>query len=269
MDMNNMQFSWQYSPDRKFVLRPKLARGERSTGGGLWFVTLIPLIGMLLESFAADKYSGAVLWLTVIFLMFFGCFADLKHADDLDDTARQSLAGAVWIPPLYLYRRDKLRSAGTTKSIVLVILIAAAIFSNGFVQGLAVNEDSLTQRLENTPVSVLGFKTSDDEKTVGHMLESWFDDGKYKSDCTHSGDIYAMVYSGKHEGKSAEVEVDVEHDGYVFKKITAEGVTLDSTELKDDELKETKEKIFLGDEAEEENAEEEKKDDSEEESEEE
>ncbi|WP_294480301.1 hypothetical protein [uncultured Ruminococcus sp.] len=252
MDMNNMQFGWQYSPEQKFVFKPKLARGERSTGGGLWFVALIPLFGIVMESFAVDKYSGAVLWLSVIFMIFFGCHADLKHADDLDDAARQSLKKAVWIPPLYLYRRDKLRGAGKTKSIVLLILIVAAIFSNGFIQGLTVNENSLMERLDNTPVSVMNFKTSDDEKTVGKMLEGWFDDGKYECECTHSGDIYELVYSGKRDGKPAEVTVNVEHDGFVFKDITAEGITIGGEELKDDELKDMQKEIFLGDEAKEE-----------------
>jgi hypothetical protein len=72
MDMNDMKFSWQYSPEHKFEFKPRLARGERSVGGGLWFVALIPLVGIILESFAVDKYSGAVLWLTVIVLLFFG-----------------------------------------------------------------------------------------------------------------------------------------------------------------------------------------------------
>lgn len=255
MDMNDMKFSWQYSPEHKFEFKPRLARGERSVGGGLWFVALIPLVGIILESFAVDKYSGAVLWLTVIVLLFFGCWADLKHADDLDEMTRENLSKVVIIPPLYLYRRDKLRGVGTTKSIVLVILIAAAIFSNGFVQGLTVNEKSIQERLENTPVSVLGYNTSDDEKTIGHMMESWFDKSAYECECTHSGDIYELVYSGKHEGKSAEVTVNVEHDGFVFKKIKAEGVKLDGVELEDDELKDTKKKIFLGDEAEEEETE--------------
>jgi hypothetical protein len=267
MDMNDMKFSWQYSPEHKFEFKPKLARGERSVGGGLWCVALMPLAGIILEGFAVDKYSGAVLWLTVIVLIFFGCHADLRHADDLDEATRQSLAKAVWIPPLYLYRRDKLRHTGTTKSIVLVILIAAAIFSNGFVQGLTVNENSVSERLENTPVSVMGFDTSDDEKTVGHMMESWFDNSAYECNCTHSGDIYELIYSGKHEGKPAEVTVNVEHDGFIFKDITAEGITIDGEELKDDELKDMQKKIFLGDEAEEEepeNADEESEDESEE-----
>ncbi|SEK73943.1 hypothetical protein [Ruminococcus albus] len=257
MDLNNMQFSWQYSPEQKFQLKPRLARGERSVGGGLWCVALLPLAGIVLESFAVDKYSGAVLWLTVIFMIFFGCRADLKHydlnnADVLDDTARKSLAKAVWIPPLYLYRRDKMRRAGATKCAVLVILTAAAIFSNGFVQGLTVNEKNVPDRLENTPVSVMGFDTSDDDKTVGKMLESWFDDGAYECDCTHSGDIYELVYSGRHGKISAEVTVNVEHDGFIFKDITAEGITIDGKELKDDELKDMQKEIFLGDEAEEE-----------------
>lgn len=275
MDMNNIQVGWQYSPEQKFQPKPKLARGERSVNGGLWCVALLPLAGIVLESFAVDKYSGAVLWLTVIFMIFFGCRADFKqfelqHADDLDDTAQKSLAKAVWIPPLYLFRRDKILHAGATRSAVLVILTAAAFISNGFVQGLTVNEKTVPERLENTPVSVMNFDTDDDEKTVGKMLEGWFDDGAYECDCTHSGDIYELVYSGRHGKISAEVTLNVEHDGFIFKDITAEGITIGGEELKDDELKDMQKEIFLGDEAEEEESESSEKDeDSEEESEEE
>lgn len=257
MDINDMQQVWQYSSEQKFVIKPRLARGERSVGGGLWFITLLPLIGMVMESFAVDKYSGAVLWLMVIGLMFFGCYADLRHADDLDDMTRQGLKKAVLIPPLYLYRRDKARGVGTTKGIVMGILMVAAFFSNGFVKGLTVDADSIIDRLEMTPVSVLGYKEPDDDKTIGSQLEGWFDDSKYESDCTHTGDIYAVTYSGTHEGKTAEITVNVEHDGYIFKDITPEGITLDGKELEDDELKDMQKTIFVGDEAddEEENSE--------------
>jgi hypothetical protein len=256
MDTNDIQYSWQYSPEQKSVLRPKLARGERSVGGGLWFVTLLPLIGMFMENFAVDKYSGAVLWLMVIGFMFFGCHADLRHAYDLDEQAKQQLSKAVMIPPVYLYRRDKLRGVGGTKGIVMAILIAAAFFSNGFVQGLTVNKDSISERLENTYVETLGFETEDDEKTVGAQIKAWFDNGVYKSECTHSGDIYAVTYIGTHDSKPAEVTVNVEHDGFVFKDITAEGIKFDGKELEDDELEDMQEEIFLGDEADEDDSEE-------------
>ena len=227
--------------------RIPVPKGERSPEGGAWCVTLLPLAGLWLQDLAVDKYSGAVLWLLVIVLIWAGCFADFKQIKErLTFEQAEKLKKVRIIPPLYIFKRDKLRTGEGYRGIVLGILMAAAVFGNGFTQGLKVNGDSVIKMLERTHVTTLDNFTSaqNSSATISEQLKEWFDDG-YKTSCTHKGEIFSVVFSGKHDGSPAEVTIDVRHDGFIFRSVRAASVELGERTYKDDELKKVLEKIFL------------------------
>ena len=224
-------------------------KGERSAEGGAWCVALMPVIGLLIENIETfDKYSGAALWLMVIFFIWFGCIADLRQiSDNLPAEHTAQLWKLRFLPPLYLYKRDKLRTGEGLRGIVLAILMAGAVFGNGFTQGLMVNDNTLAEKLENTSVTTLNNYSRETgcTATVQEQLEKWFPDG-YESSCTHKGEVFSVVYSGKHDGSVCAVTVEVVHDGFVYKSLKAAGYSTDGKALEDDELKDKLYEVFIG-----------------------
>ena len=227
--------------------RKPVAKGERSAEGGMWCVTVMPVAGLFMELFASNWITGAVLWALVIFLIWFGCFADLRQiSGELDEASAARLRPLRMIPPAYICVRDKMRTGEYYRGIVLGILMAAAIVGNGFTQGLMVNEKSIPEKLKKSSVvSLSNFKGSSDN-IIGEQLDSWFDGG-YDTECTKSGTLFSTVYSGKHGGKSASVTIEIVHDGYAYRSIKATDVTIDGKKQEDDELRDTLKEIFIGD----------------------
>ena len=146
---------------------------------------------------------------------------------------------------MYISLRDKIRTGEGYKGIVLVMLTAAALFANGFTQGLMLDPDKIQERLENSSVDVLENFSGSSSATVSEQLENWFDDGAYEREASKSGDENLLVFSGMHDGKPSEVTITVEHDGYSYKTIKATSVKIDGKELGDDEFKETIKEIFI------------------------
>ena len=226
--------------------KQRLQKGERSEIGGVWFICVLPLLGLVLEMFAVDRYSGAALWLSVIGMTYFGCFADLKHIRQfLTEDEYQRLKRSMAVPFIYIARRDKIRTGEGYKGFVMAALAAAALFANGFTQGLILTPDKIQERLENSTVDILENFSGTSDATVSEQLELWFDDGEYEGEASKSGDDNILVFSGKHKGKAYEVTITVEHDGFAYKSIRATSVKLDGEELDEDEFKETIKGIFI------------------------
>ncbi len=234
------------------ISRPEkrpLAKGERSAEGGAWCIVVMPVVGLFLEMFAKDRYSGAVLWLTVLMLILFGCIADHRQiSEQLQPADRERLKEFIPIPPAYLFIRDKLIKGEPYRGIALAMLMAAAVFANGFTQGLMLNEDNIPEKLEKSSVMNLNNFSGTSENIIGEQLDGWFDDD-YETFCTHKGDTFTIAYRGMHDGKSAEVTIEVVHDGYTYQSIKAADVTIDGNALEGDERNDTIKKIFIGEEA--------------------
>lgn len=233
-----------YMPPQK----RRLEKGERSNTGGVWFVTLLPIIGLFLESFATDKYAGAALWIAVIVLIYFGCIADFRSIrHEVLESQEDRLKMLLVFPPAYLYCRDKMLNSEGYKGLVLAVLIIAAAFANGFTEGLSVNEENLIPLLENAWVTELDNLSGSSENYIGEQLESWFDDG-YSSEGSKAGEIFTIVFSGTHEGKPAEVVIKVEFDGFAYQSIYAKSVTIDGERLEGEALRDELAEIFIGEE---------------------
>lgn len=232
-----------YTPPPK----KRLKKGERSDSGGVWFVTALPVIGLFLEIFAIDKYAGIVLWVSVVVMIYYGCIADLRSiGHEFYESDEEKLRALLFFPPAYLYKRDKLRTGEGYKGIVLAVLTAAALFANGFSQGAALNEENIIPRIENSWVEDLDNFSGSSEDIVSERLESWFDE-EYRSECSRSGEVFSIVFSGTHGGKSAEITIKVVHDGFAYRSLKASGVTIDGVKQEGDDLKNALTEIFISD----------------------
>lgn len=227
-------------------IKKPLAKGERSAEGGMWGVTVIPVAGLFMELYANDRYSGAALWLTVLILIWFGCYADFRQiSPSLSEEKAEKLRKLLPIPPAYIFTRDEMRKGEGYRGVVLGILMAAAIFGNGFTQGLMINKNTLPDKLKNASVTALSNFRGTSDNVIGKQLTAWFDDG-YDTECSKDGSKFTIEYSGKHAEKSASVTIEVVHDGFAYKSLKAADVTIDGKKLDGDERRDALKEIFIG-----------------------
>ena len=225
-------------------IRPKPAKGERSAEGGVWCMMILPLAGLFLEMYAIDKYAGIALWLIVIIMIYVCGIMDYRQIkDSLSAEKAEQLKKLLPIPPAYLFMRCKSTTGESYKGIVMGILLAAAMFSNGFVHGLMINEEKIIEAVEYSTASVFDNFSGQSDDVIEDSLKEWLGED-YTSACTRKGDVYTITFSGKHDGKPAEITVEVVHDGFVYKTVKTKTVKTDGKELEGDELKDTLYEIF-------------------------
>lgn len=222
--------------------------GERSLKGGIWFVVLLPAIALYIQSIAVSKWAGYFLWATVIVAEIIACVMDRRAlAEAMQGFDTSSLKKWVWLPPMYVYKREKFIGKEGLKALMLMIFTIAAIFGNGFVLGKQVNEDSITEIIESATVSSFTNLYTTSDNVVYDRLTSYL--GKYTSEVEKAGDEYTLTFTGEHDGKPAAVTVKVIHDGFVYVDCLAEGVTLDGKALEGDDLTAALKEIFIPEEA--------------------
>lgn len=218
---------------------------ERSEGGGLWFVVLLPLIGLALQSFAVSKWAGIYLWAMMIAALFISTLLDYKCVvQNHPETDFSPIKKWIWFAPVYVFKREKLLGHETYKAFLLGGLMLAAISMNNFMTSLRITADNIPEMIEDTPVSVLDNFSGSSPDYIGDRLSLWLGED-HMSVCTKEGDTFTAVFSGVHEGKQASVEIEVVHDGFVYKSVKVSTITADGKKLEDDEFKETLKEIFI------------------------
>lgn len=221
------------------------ADSERSEGGGLWFVVLTPLIGLVLQSFAVSKWAGIYLWVMIAAALVIGTVLDyrsvcLNHPEC--DTAQ--LKKYIPIAPLYVLHREKLLGHELYKAFVLGSLIFAALAMNNFVMSLKINADSIPGIIEDTPVSSLDNFSGKSTEYIGDKLKDRLGED-YTSECTKDGHTYTAVFTGKHDDKPEVIEIEVIHDGFVYQTFKVTAVTTCGERLEGDDLDDILKEIFL------------------------
>lgn len=218
---------------------------ERSEGGGLWFVVLLPLIGLALQSFAVSKWAGLYLWAMMIAALFISTLLDYKCVvKNHPETDFSPIKKWIWLAPVYVFKREKLLGHETYKAFLLGGLMIAAISMNNFMTSTKITAEDMPEMIEDTPVSVLDNFSGNSPDYIGDRLSLWLGE-EYESECTKEGDTFTAVFSGIHEGKQASVEIEVVHDGFVYKSVKVSTITMDGKKLEDDDFKDTLKEIFI------------------------
>lgn len=219
----------------------------RSESGGLWFVVLVPLIGLALQTFAVSKWAGIYLWAMIVVTLLISTFLDYKCVvQNHPEINFTPIKKWIWLAPVYLYKREKLLGHETYKAFLLGGLMLAAISMNNFMTSLRITTENIPEIIENTPVSVLDNFSGSSSDYIGDRLSIWLGE-EYTSQCTRDENTFTAVFSGTHEGRQASVEIEVVHDGFVYKTVKVTAITEDGKKLEGDEFNETLKHIFIDD----------------------
>ena len=230
--------------DTVFSKPPKIHNGK------VWYVAILPWLGLFLENYAVNKWIGLALWLSVIILSIVVCIKDEK---DLRNSGISNLFiyKARFFPPLYIYRRAKTLHQSVSPFIIFIITLVLAIINNGFTNSLKMNDETFIEGIKSTYTSYIkgldenGINNQIEERLEEFAIEdtlkwSYSEDDKYKY-ITVSG---LCNYENK-ASQRFEIVFRLNFDGYTTTKIEITNTSISGIELTNDEKNNFLYKIFI------------------------
>ena len=218
--------------------------------GRLWYIILLPVLGLFLESFATNKWIGLALWLTIILLSIFVCIRDEKALRSFG-VSHLKLYKARFFPPLYIYRRlVATRQSKFPFGLFITILIFATI-NNGFVTGLTMNDESFIQLVQiNYVSSISQFEDYDSTEMIEDRLEDFAIEDTLKWSYAEDDKHKYVTVTGlcNYDNKSSqrfEIVFRMKFDGYTITKTDITHVKFSGKELNGEDKEKFLHKVFV------------------------
>ena len=218
--------------------------------GRIWYAAILPYLGLMLESFASNKWIGLALWLAIILLCVFSCARDEKQLRSLG-ISNLWLYKSRFCPPVYIYRRSDALHQSKSSFVVFIISLIFAITSNGFSVSLQMNDEDFIDSIKQEYTSSI---EDLDKNGVNNQIEKRIDEFALEGTVEWSysaDDSYKYVtVSGicNYQSKSNqrfEIIFRLDCDGYTIKEKQIVKAALGGVELKDAEKNEFLQKIFI------------------------
>ena len=218
--------------------------------GRLWYVVLLPAIGLFLESFATNKWIGLGLWISIITISVIVCIRDEKHLRAFG-VSHLRLYKARFFPPLYIYRRLTATHQSYFPFGVFMALFLFALINNGFTTGLTMNDDDFILRVQINYVSaVKQFEDLKSTEEIEQRLEDFAIDDTLEWSYSENDKHKYVTVTGlcNYDNKSSqrfELVFSLDFDGYAITKIEIIQAEFSKQELNGKEKDEFLKKIFI------------------------
>lgn len=231
MDLN-------FQPDVDYKL-PKI----KVPGGYLMYAILLPAIGLFLERYAYSAKVAMIHWALVLILMPVSCALDKRMLEKYEvDTI--TLGKTYLFPPLYIFKRQALVHKETALCIACIVLCVGAIFTNGFVKGMRINNDIMPEVVQNSSFSQLNNFSGTTLTTIGECLKAYSSEElKWTSEKADYG--FKVTAQGKHNDKSFSMIFAVEFDGFTYHDFYITDILENDKELDKDSKTEILDQCFI------------------------
>lgn len=217
--------------------------------GRIWYVAILPLLGLYLENFAVNLYLGILLWAFIIIACPLVCIWDEKDLSKLGLSNRQ-LHSVRWFAPLYIFKRSVFTKQSTAPVVMFCIFGLYALMNNGFTTSLRLNDDSFISLVKSTGIASLEeYQESGYDEKIGSQIKIFANENSTEWTVTKENGTRIVTVAGKcnYDGefdRSFVIEFEVEFDGYAIKKINVGGVKFNGKELDGDERSQLLETVF-------------------------
>lgn len=231
---------------------------KASSNGHLWFISVLPYFGLFLERFAANFTVGIFLWAIVIILLPTICIIDCRRlkAAGIDVSGIKKF---IFIPPIYVYKREIIFRHDPNKGIVMLLGIITAIILNGFTQSLTLDNSKIMETVKMQHVTNLDNFSGDSSNIICEQLEKYFGkNGKWECRKVSDGNFvkggtydrsqkkgFEVVYTTKKKGNEYKIYFDLYHDGYTYQGFKMTYMTVDGKRPEDKEYKKLMTDIFI------------------------
>ena len=212
-------------------------------GGYLMYAIFLPAIGLFLERYAYSAKIAMIHWALVLILMPISCALD-KRMLEKHDVNTITLGKTYLFPPLYIFRRQDLVRKEAALCIACIILCVGAVFTNGFVKGLRINNDIMPDVVQNSSFSQLNNFSGSTLTTVGECLKAYSSEElKWNSEKTDYG--FEVTAQGKHNNKCFSMVFVVEFDGFTYHDFYIDKILENDRELDKDSKTEVLDQCFI------------------------
>lgn len=222
----------------------------RIRNGRVWYVAMLPLLGLLIERYAVNIYLGVLLWGIILIASPIICIYDEKELENLGLSSRQ-LHSCRWFPPLYLFKRAVAARQSTAPVVMLCIFSLYALMNNGFVTALRLNDNAFVNLIKSSNItSVEEYKDSSFSGTIGRHIEDFAIEGTTEWSFSKENKSRIVTVTGKcnYDGISNqkfEIRFEIAFDGYAVNNMHINSVLLDGRKLEGENRSEFLKSVFM------------------------
>ena len=200
-----------------------VVRKKRGIGTGrLWYAALVPLFGIFIEIYADSFALGVLVWLIALIMGPAACLLDRRYVEEKGFDVLQLKPVYALLPPLYIFKRTKLTGDSQISGIVWCIMLAYALFMNGFTQSLLMDESMMVSAIENDYwSSIAETEDVDCDDTIGVTLAAMGGELEWTA---FRADGYLSVRCTGKSGFGANFKID--YDGYAAGKYHLVSLTI-------------------------------------------
>jgi len=229
----------QYMPPQYYAPAAK----PKAPIGYILYAMFLPVIGLFLERYAVSAIVAIIMWALVLILMPITCALDKKMLVKYDVNT-ESLGKTFLCPPLYIYKRQAMVRGEKMLCVACVTLLIGAIFTNGFIKGMRINEETVEAMIPNTAVTQLSNFSGKSQSTIGECLKA-YSTKDLKWSTTKQSYGFDSVASGVHDGKDFKVTFKLEFDGFAYHDFIITAVEVDGKALEKDDRKDFLQACFV------------------------
>ena len=219
-----------------------MAPVRKPRNGLVWYVILLPILGLLFENFAPNKYLGMLVWGIVVVMRPVSCAIDRARLIKNGFAAPES--AFCILPTVYLYRRAKVIRGESQLAIICALTLFVAGAGNSFVRGMRMTEDTILEAVKATYLTSFDeLKDSGLDLSLGEAVENSLKDPEYTIE--RDGDKRTITLNATNDdGTLIKIVITVEHDGFTYKGLTLSEVYSDGQKIEDDKVEKFLERLF-------------------------
>ena len=191
----------------------------------VWILAFVPIIGTVLEyliSGAIGATSGS-LWVVSVILNCILCITDKRKLKKAGYNTKQLMLWAIFLVPIYLFRRAYLLKQKNVYAIVWCVTFAILLFAPSWISGITgITDPSVVTSVKG------GVLTSYPNKTVEQMVDKYFSYPKWEAIVATDRNTYVNItgkisYDNKNVNVLMQYKVNTDNS-FELKALEFDGV---------------------------------------------
>ncbi len=236
-----------------YVFEEDYSNKDRVKNPSLWYVVFLPLVGLLCEGMATNKYIAIAVWVAVLVLCPAICVKDYNILKE-KGLARSGMKGlALAFPLLYMFQRQLILHERQTKSVMFLIFSVGALVFTSLSNIALINKENFAGYCQNyiysSEIENLQHYSSDNLKYSADVFFSKYFSAKPKWILKEqeSRNKYIVVCGGNEKqrgGVPVEIYFEIRFDGFCFQRTEITKIIRDGEQLSDKDMDDYIRKIF-------------------------
>lgn len=210
--------------------------------GIVWYVIILPILGLVLENFATNRYLGILVWGIVVVMRPLSCLLDRARLVKSSFPAPD--AASCILPTVYLYSRARLIRGESQLAVICALTLFVGAAGNSFVRGARMTDDDILDAVKASFLTSFdALSDSELDVSLDDAVTDCLTDPEYEIE--RDGNKRTITLTGKSsENGTVKIEIIVKHDGFTYTDLYFGDVYQDGKLLPEDEVADFLEELF-------------------------